>query len=1187
MPYFLRNNYHKRKTHSIIAWSFVPIFLGVIVASFLTNGTEKSLLWIDKQIDTLTYTTQSITRNISKHSFISNHSDPLEGISLKEILRGEDKYFVEEGIELPEVDAASYVVGDAITGEIIIEKNSTEVFPIASVTKLMTASVALEELNETQKTKVSTVALATEGSRGMLRANEEIEVSDLLYPLLLVSSNDASEVLAETLGRKNFIQAMNRQAAMLGMTNTSYDDPSGLSENNVSTARDLFKLAEFLYNKHETVFDITKLQEYSQGGRHWVNANKFAGTPNYEGGKTGYTSKAHRTGVALFKVPFEGYGDRVVAITILRTDNRAQDYQNILTFLQNHVRYDITSNQPDLELSSNTKVSLTFLGDIMLDRGVKSSVYSNFNGDYSKLFENLDELHTSDIVFANLEGPISDGGKNVGSKYSFRFEPLVAKVLKEAGIDVVSFANNHVGDWSLEAFTDTLTHLHNAGITFAGAGLNKQEASNVKILESHGIKVGFLAFSDVGPTWMEAQQDGAGQLLASDPERLEYIKQAKEKVDILVVSYHWGEEYSEHTQRQEELAKSSIDNGANLVIGHHPHVIQDIEEYNGGLIAYSLGNAIFDQNFSKETMEGLLLQVDISKDGLSSYEEKVFSISTKYQPQKPISQNILETQSQLQSKNNLADSLTIAWVGDIIPGNPEKDQLENHEILFEHTRDWLKDADITIANLEGNITNSSSSKCTIFSKNCFAFKADYSFADALRSAGIDMVNVANNHSFDFGKKGFSETLETLASKNIIPIGVQDEISYNNINNTTVAFVSFTHDTRLNFINDTKQIEKLVKKAKKSADIAVVILHGGAEGSEHKHTKKETEYYLNENRGNLSLAATSAIDAGADLVLGSGPHVVRGIEYYNDTPIIYSAGNFAGYDSLYLNEDSSNSLGFKITLQTNGDFLGGEVEQFNLGTNGIPKITTSESYIHSINQLSREDFGSNALVITDDKSLIYVPNRGLVQGQYIQNNPCPEPSKQTETMFLFNANPINSLKSNFTPVFLVPLPEETIHTRGRTICLQEDTANAFMAMYQDALSQGVELIPTSGFRSFNTQEYLFKNWINNHSSNYAYPAVAQAGHSEHQLGTTLDLTSPEINYASATKAFETTKSFRWLQDHAAEYGFVQSYKTGTEEITGYIPESWHWRYLSPDHALAIKNLGITTTEYLSDHVQIGG
>jgi len=281
-------------------------------------------------------------------------------------------------------------------------------------------------------------------------------------------------------------------------------------------------------------------------------------------------------------------------------------------------------------------ITLSFVGDIMLARGVKNVVTKYFNGNYSDFLQTpvIQELSKSDILFANLEGPVSDRGRNVGSKYSFRFDPIVVPALKSAGFDILSIANNHMGDWTKTAFEDTITHLRENGILFAGGGMTKQEAIQSTIITREETRIGFLAFTDVGPNWLAATNTSAGILLASDPEFETIITQAKEKVDILIVSVHGGEEYKPHTDRQERIYHTAIDTGATLVVGHHPHVSQDYEWYNGGFIAYSLGNFIFDQYFSVETMQGDALTVTIKNKQIKSIKVHTVYLNKKFQPER-------------------------------------------------------------------------------------------------------------------------------------------------------------------------------------------------------------------------------------------------------------------------------------------------------------------------------------------------------------------------------------------------------------------------------------------------------------------------------------------------------------------------------------------------------------------------
>ncbi|MCD8528305.1 MAG: CapA family protein [Candidatus Pacebacteria bacterium] len=297
----------------------------------------------------------------------------------------------------------------------------------------------------------------------------------------------------------------------------------------------------------------------------------------------------------------------------------------------------ILSPTPDNELAKEATpeeipgtVRMIFVGDIMLDRGVASSVRRNFNNDFHVLFEHLDMLREGDIVFGNLEGPISDQGRNVGSRFFIPMDPATLPALQRAGFTIFSLANNHMGDWSMDAFTDTMRRLRDTGILFTGAGMTTAEAEQATIIEKNGIRIGFIGVTDVGPNWLAATESRPGILLASHPRIEEIITRAAAETDILVVTPHWGDEYVPFNNRQQTLARMFIDAGADMVIGHHPHVIQDIEYYNEKLIAYSLGNFIFDQYFSEETMRGMILDITVDAHGivnmttLTSVQERTY-----------------------------------------------------------------------------------------------------------------------------------------------------------------------------------------------------------------------------------------------------------------------------------------------------------------------------------------------------------------------------------------------------------------------------------------------------------------------------------------------------------------------------------------------------------------------------------
>ncbi len=289
---------------------------------------------------------------------------------------------------------------------------------------------------------------------------------------------------------------------------------------------------------------------------------------------------------------------------------------------------------PKVEAEIPKSVSLVFVGDVMLDRGIRKKVDTKFNGDYEKVFELVKEgIRFADITSFNLEGPVSDKGSNVGSVYSFRMATSVLPVLANVGFDVAMFSNNHIGDWGKLAFEDTIQRTRDANISVVGAGLNYEEVSEPLVIEKNNIKIGFLSFSDVGPSHMKAGTSTSGIILLSDPNLEDIIKNAKSKCDKLIVGIHWGDEYKNSpTERQQEFGHKIIDWGALVVVGHHPHVIEPAEKYNGGLIVYSLGNFVFDQYFSKETMEGNVLYLTFTENGVEEYALQKIEIDNNFRP---------------------------------------------------------------------------------------------------------------------------------------------------------------------------------------------------------------------------------------------------------------------------------------------------------------------------------------------------------------------------------------------------------------------------------------------------------------------------------------------------------------------------------------------------------------------------
>jgi poly-gamma-glutamate synthesis protein (capsule biosynthesis protein) len=296
------------------------------------------------------------------------------------------------------------------------------------------------------------------------------------------------------------------------------------------------------------------------------------------------------------------------------------------------------NNQKVNENFNDSEINLFFVGDIMLGRGVEYMINKEGKGDFKfPFFKIAHELKKSDILFGNLEGPISDNGLKVGSIYSFRFKPEAINGLLYAGFDILSLANNHMLDYQRIALEDTMDILKENNINYIGAGFGKEETFSLKIKEIKATKIGFLAYTNLGlKNWRAGNENSGMAWIGEDniTEIIEYIKKAKDEVDVLIVSLHAGEEYAENpTNFQISFAQDCINSGADLVVQHHPHVVQRIEKYKNGWIAYSLGNFIFDQHFSEETMKSIILKVVIDEKEIKKVYSEEVKINRYFQPE--------------------------------------------------------------------------------------------------------------------------------------------------------------------------------------------------------------------------------------------------------------------------------------------------------------------------------------------------------------------------------------------------------------------------------------------------------------------------------------------------------------------------------------------------------------------------
>lgn len=273
-------------------------------------------------------------------------------------------------------------------------------------------------------------------------------------------------------------------------------------------------------------------------------------------------------------------------------------------------------------------------------------------------------------------------------------------------------------------------------------------------------------------------------------------------------------------------------------------------------------------------------------------------------------------------------------------------------------------ADITFGNLEGTLTDvSESPKCGPKSKECFAFRAPPEYARYLRAAGFRVMSNANNHSYDFGEAGERETIAALRRAGIAQTGLPGQIEVLRRGRLRVAFLGFAPYSNTASLTDLEGARALIEEARGRADIVVVADHAGAEGTDAQHVSGDEEEYLGEDRGNAEAFAHMAVDAGADLILGSGPHVLRGMEVYRGRLIAYSLGNFSGYYNFGLEGALGETVVLHARLSPRGAFEGGRLVSVRLVDAGQPVPDSEGGGAALVAQLSKEDFGPRAVRVS--------------------------------------------------------------------------------------------------------------------------------------------------------------------------------------------------------------------------------
>ncbi len=316
--------------------------------------------------------------------------------------------------------------------------------------------------------------------------------------------------------------------------------------------------------------------------------------------------------------------------------------------------------------------------------------------------------------------------------------------------------------------------------------------------------------------------------------------------------------------------------------------------------------------------------------------------------------------------------LRIRAVGDIMLGTdfpagylpPEEGQ-----VVLAQVRDLLTDADLTFGNLEGPLCDGGTTHKCKPGQNCYAFRTPTSYGRWLRDAGFDLLSTANNHAEDFGLFCRQQTEATLDRLGIAYSGRPGTVASVESEGFRVAMIGFHTSRTGHYLNDHRNAAELVRALAERHDVVIVSFHGGAEGARHLHVPDRMETFYGEQRGHLRAFARAVVEAGADLVLGHGPHVPRGLELIDGRLVAYSLGNFATYGRFNLSGHLGTSLVLEVTLDHEGKLVAGRILPVRLEGKGIPVPDPEGTAIGLIRTLSQQDFGDRAPRIAQDGTFL--------------------------------------------------------------------------------------------------------------------------------------------------------------------------------------------------------------------------
>lgn len=302
------------------------------------------------------------------------------------------------------------------------------------------------------------------------------------------------------------------------------------------------------------------------------------------------------------------------------------------------------------------------------------------------------------------------------------------------------------------------------------------------------------------------------------------------------------------------------------------------------------------------------------------------------------------------------EPVRMVFGGDIVLGNSfvvENIPKDWEERYFAGVRDILKRADVAIGNFEGTLTDNEKTSKNPGSGRQYAFRSPPHYAELMYKEGFRVLNIANNHANDFGEIGFKDTRNNLKQAGIAVSGLRDEAATLSVRGLNIAVLGFTYSSRFNTIFELEQGAELVRQAKSRGEFVIVTFHAGAEGSPAIWHENADEEFLGENRGNTVAFSRAMIDAGANLVVGHGPHVLRAAECYQGKPIIYSLGNFVGVGGLSAKNFAAVSALLEVSVAQDGSLQNINLVPLRFNEQKLPQIDPREFGTKLVNYLGQQ------------------------------------------------------------------------------------------------------------------------------------------------------------------------------------------------------------------------------------------